>query len=278
MGHRTEAPTADLNGRQFDIERTLFEFSQTDRWRAEYFRVFAGQKASKKQRTNAIALVDPDITDAAYRLLSFRLLHCNEACENYWGSTEREAGLLDRSAAAIERASKGLEGRYQKSTRRRHQSSMREFDVSEQVLAAARELLPISEAANVRVEDGSEPAQMRFESPEPANLPPRSRKNEGITYVKNKEHVDTALPRKSLARKIALPDGYRPRPETWQECLGDGWTPAQLEPVLKKFGLYQRGKGSRAEDWDLVFLSWLSNEKRHASNSINGSYYKPGAL
>ncbi len=182
-----KAPNAGHNCRHFDVERTARELSSAEVWRAEFYRMHAGPKASKKQLIDAHAIIDPNVTAEEYRLLRLRLYFCNDACENYWGSTDLEAVLLNRSAAAIERASKGLEctagkDNYQTSKRRRNQSSIRAFDTPDAGREAAKELLALCEAAKVRFQ---EPSEMRVDVPETANLQLRTRKNEQLTLVKN---------------------------------------------------------------------------------------------
>jgi hypothetical protein len=178
------AEPAGSNSQRFDVERSAEELSFSHVKQAEFLIRHAGPKASKRQLIDAYSLIDPDLSDAAYRLLRLRLYHCSEACDNCWTSSEFEAALLSKSVAAIERASAQIEtAGYQTSARRRNQSSVRKFIVSEEMFAAAKaQLAAYLETANVMV---LETAKMRVENPEPANLQSRTRKNEGLTLVKN---------------------------------------------------------------------------------------------
>jgi hypothetical protein len=202
MGHRTEAPSAELSGRLFDIERTVRELTLPERWRAEFLNRHAGPKATKKQLIDASSIIDPDVTDAEYRLMRLRLYFCNEACDNYIQSTDKEAALLNRSTSAIERASKGLErskdkqDNYQISTRRKDTTSLRSFDVHESKQRATAELSALLKPAKMRETKTadlqvSETAEMQFEAPFPANLQPVSRKHAGITLNKNSKRKIT---------------------------------------------------------------------------------------
>jgi len=166
-----------VSDRAADIERTACGLSLVQTWRAEYMARHAGPAATKKQRIRALARIDPDVTDAAYRLLDLRLSFLEKDDDTNFVGTGREAVLLNRSAASIERASLPLEGRYQTSTRRRNKTTVRTFDVSEQVQEAARELVNLLQTAKVRV---LETAKVRVETPETANLEFRNRKNEQL--------------------------------------------------------------------------------------------------
>lgn len=200
--------------RRPDVERTARELTSAQRWRAEFYRRHAGPKASKKQLIDAFSVIDDDVSDAEYRLMRFRLYYCNEACDNYFGSTELEAALLPRSVSAIERASKGLEGpdNYQTSKRRRNDSSLRSFDVPDCKRQTAKELLALLETAYLRVENGSETANLqlvdssetadlRLVPPETANLQSRNRKNAHLTLKDNSIKKDNRGNSASIAEQ-----------------------------------------------------------------------------
>ncbi len=191
-----EGPASGRNSRHFDIERTAQEISQAQAWRAEFYRIHAGPKATKRQRIETFALIDTDLTAEEFRLLCLRLRFCNDNCDNYRVSREREAALLGKSVSAIERASKGLEcadglENYQRSQRRTNRPSHRMFDVPRGKGETAKELLAVCEAANVRV---LETAEMRFEGSETADLQSRNRRSEGLTLLRNSKEKECAQP------------------------------------------------------------------------------------
>lgn len=168
-----------IHSRMADIKRTAQELSINDTWRAQFLATHAGPRATKRQMIDAHAVIDPNISDAEYRLLSFRSYFLNDSCDNYFVATDREAAMLGKSIATIERASTGLEGKYQTSKRRRNDSSIRKFAVPQKQLEAAEELVHLFELQE------AETANLRVVNPETANLQFRTRKSEGLTLVLN---------------------------------------------------------------------------------------------
>jgi hypothetical protein len=270
------APDGAHNGRHLDIERTARELTSAQIWRADFYRMHASSKASKKQLIDAYSIIDPDISDAEYRLQRLRLYYCNEACDNYWGSTELEAALLNRTTSAIERASKGLErteevDNYQVSRRRRNQSSVRSFNVPSSRIEAAKELLALLEPANTLVQ---ETAEMRVETPEPANLQSRTRKNAQLTLVNNSKEYIGATEHKSAKRKrpsIPLPEGWHPNGTTQAFVLGPKVRATQdtIEFEIERFRNHAAQNARETADWDAAFRNWMLSWRKRENEKPN---------
>lgn len=281
-----ESAAAGDDNRHGDITRTVRELSAAEVWRAEFYRMHAGPKASKKQAIDAVSLVDPDISDAEYRVLRFRLYYCNEACDNYFGSNELEAALLPKSVSAIERASQCLEGpdNYQTSKRRRNQSSLRSFDVPDCKRQAVQELMALletadlrvggySETAKMRIDKGSETADLRVETPETANLQLRNRKNAHLTLKDNSKEKDissaASRTRENAGSKKKAP--LHPLPVDWRPSdkaiafAANGKvsaTPEQIENQIERFCNNALAKGLTYLDWDAAFRTWMLNARQ----------------
>lgn len=248
--------------RAADIERTVCELSLAQTWRAEYVARHAGPTASKKQRIRALARTDPEVSDAAYRLLDLRLSFLEkDDLENFVG-TDREAALLNRSVASIERASLPLEGRYQTSRRRRNLTTVRIFNVSEQVHEFARELLNLLqtakvrllETAKVRVDDTNDPELWR----QTADLQSRNRKSAHlVSYSKTTTTGQAASAKiegladtliKACGEALADPVRYS---DLWMPHEPQGWLNAGCDleldilPTLRKLSQRELAKGKQ---------------------------------
>jgi len=82
---------------------------------------------------------------------------------------------------------------------------------------------------------------------------------------KKEEEIEIGKKSKRESRATALPDGWRPDPESWARAVERLGGELQAEAELEKFTNYALDKGRTSKRWGAAWASWVGRAIEYAS-------------
>ena len=101
--------------------------------------------------------------------------------------------------------------------------------------------------------------------------------------VAPKPSLNHQEPTKKKNRAHELPDGWQPRcfgAGTKSQRIVDGWPPGYFEEVLEHFVAHHTAKGSKFEDWQAAWSTWVLNSDKFGGkkNGRNSQSARPAII